>query len=90
MLRLYLGITNLKTMASKYKNTKTGQVISSNSYSYLTYTERANYKECDSSGNFINSAIIGAVTDSALLGGLLGGSLLGGIAGDLLDGDLFD
>jgi hypothetical protein len=43
-----------------------------------------------SDGDFIVSAVIGAVTDSAILGGLIGGDIVGGIVGDLLDGDLFD
>lgn len=44
----------------------------------------------DTGGNFIDSAIIGAVTDSAIIGGIAGGSLSGGMFGDLLDGDLND
>jgi hypothetical protein len=39
-----------------------------------------------STGNTIDSAIIGAVTGSSLLGGLLGGSLLGGFVGDTFEG----
>lgn len=54
--------------------------------------------DCDKSGcpynsnggNFVVSAVIGAVTGSALLGGLIGGDIIGGVIGDLLDGDLMD
>lgn len=47
-------------------------------------------KENDDSGDFLTSAVIGAVTDNAIVGGLLGGDMLGGIIGDIFsDGDLF-
>lgn len=80
----------------KYVHKTTGQVIEESTYDYMTYLEQRNYRELDSSdrlnstGDFIISAAIGAVTDSAILGGFIGGDMLGGIVGDLLDGDLFD
>jgi len=52
-----------------------------------TYEKR---EKKDSSGDFLTSAVIGAVTGSAILGGLFGGDMLGGILGDSLDGDLMD
>lgn len=52
---------------------------------HLRYT-----KQSADSGDFVTSAVVGAVTGSALLGGLIGGDIVGGVVGDLLDGDLFD
>lgn len=74
----------------RYKHIKTEKTVGEEGYSWLSPLEKPFYKEIDSSGQFITSAVIGAVTDSALLGGLLGGDIVGGIVGDLLDGDLFD
>jgi hypothetical protein len=80
----------------RYVHTTTGQVISEDSYNYMTYLEQRNYRMLTSSdrlndsGDFLLSAAIGAVTDSALLGGIIGGDMLGGVVGDMFDGDLFD
>jgi hypothetical protein len=75
---------------ANFKNIKTGAVISSSTYYSLSSYERNNYGEIDSSGDFLTSAVIGALTGSAIIGGIVGGSIEGGIVGDLLDGDLFD
>jgi hypothetical protein len=74
----------------KYRNTETDEIIDSYDYNQLSSYEKRDYRECNDDGDFLTSAVIGAVTDSALLGGLLGGDLAGGILGDMLDGDLFD
>jgi hypothetical protein len=78
---------------SYYKNIYTDEVINERDYHRLEDYEQDDYSrisERNSTGDFITSAAIGAVTDSALLGGLLGGDLLGGMLGDMLDGDLMD
>lgn len=72
---------------SNYKHFETGKVISESDYDSLPHWKQDEY---DETGDFITSAIIGAVTGSAILGGLLGGDIVGGILGDSLDGDLFD
>ena len=76
---------------AKYINAQTGREISESTYNRLQIKDKRRYvKKDDASGDFVTSAVIGAVTDSALLGGLLGGDMLGGVMGDLLDGDLFN
>ena len=77
---------------AKYINAQTGREISESTYNRLQTKDKRRYvrKDEDDSGDFLTSAVIGAVTDSALLGGMLGGDMLGGIVGDLFDGDLFD
>lgn len=72
-----------------YINKRTGREISTTDYYELDSWEQNNY-ERKSSGSFVTSVVIGAVTDSALLGGIISGSMTGGIIGDMLDGDLFD
>jgi hypothetical protein len=80
----------------KYVHKQTNRVISSYDYDNLDFEEQCDYRrlrsdeQLDSSGDFLSSVIIGAVTDSAIIGGVLGGDLLGGVVGDMLDGDLFD
>lgn len=39
-----------------------------------------------SDGDFLTSAVIGAVTGSSILGGLLGGDMVGGLLGDAFEG----
>lgn len=76
-----------------YKHRRTGRTISTSDYHDMESWEQSDYvreSSSGSSGDFLTSAVIGAVTDSALLGGLLGGSMTGGVVGDMLDGDLFD
>jgi hypothetical protein len=74
-----------------YKNKITGNVISGDDFDDLSYEEQSSYhKQDDSSGDFLTSMAIGAVTNSALLGGIIGGDITGGIVGDMLDGNLFD
>jgi len=75
----------------KYIHKRTGEAISKRTYDILPYSAKSYYMMSDDDdGDFLTSAVIGAVTDSALLGGLLGGDIVGGIVGDLFDGDLFD
>jgi len=79
-----------------FKNRKTGEVITEDSYRRLYFFEKQDYTEQSSNSsadkliNFGISAAIGVTTGSALLGGLLGGDFVGGIVGDMFDGDLMD
>lgn len=73
-----------------YKSKFTSRTLTEEEYWNLPSYLRQDYQKCDNGGNFLMSAVIGAVTDSALLGGMVGGDLLGGLVGDLLDGSLFD
>ena len=79
-----------------FKNRKTGEVITEDTYRRLYSFEKQDYlaqtsrSSTDRAVDFGISATIGAVTGSALLGGLLGGDIVGGIVGDMFDGDLMD
>jgi hypothetical protein len=83
---------------SNYKNRYTNRLITETEYYNLFPSERGDYERIsihdvpqrDSGGDFMTSAVIGAVTDSAFLGGFIGGDMLGGIVGDIIDGDLGD
>lgn len=43
--------------------------------------------ESDDDGDFLTSAVIGAVTGSTIIGAVLGGDMLGSFIGDSLFGD---
>lgn len=79
---------------NKYRNKNSGVLISEREYNSMSYSEKQNYRRIDSSsdssGDFLTSAVVGAVTDSAILGTVVGGSITGAILGDIFDGDLFD
>lgn len=38
-------------------------------------------------GDFVLSAVVGAVTNSTVIGTIVGGNLLGGLLGDIIGGD---
>ena len=56
---------------------------------YCRAVERTVSPEKDTQ-DFINSALIAAVTDSGIVGAVVGGSILGAFLGDAFDGDIFD
>ena len=74
-----------------YKNRKTGEKITEDSYNKLWSFEKNDYTYLGttngSSGDPLLSGLIGYATNSGIIGGLLGGSLLGGILGDALNDD---
>lgn len=57
------------------------QYVTQDQYDLL----RSEAKRSDD-GDFILSAVVGAVTGSSILGGLIGGDFTGGLLGDLLEG----
>lgn len=85
-----------------YVNKTTGARILSSTYNSLTSIEKSHWiyessspssssNKRSSNNEFIESAVIGAVTDSAIIGTLLGGNVAGAILGDIFNGgDLMD